>query len=102
LEGVPKQTSIEGYLNREDLPAFPLPLTRREARRGPTEDHEGIVHLEEPIVLVVVFVAGALLLGIIVGEPELGIVTSEHGAFFEGMLHRALVVRAGLLEHIVE
>ena len=60
------------------------------------------MHLGEPIVLVVVSIAGALLLGIIVGEPELGVVTSEHGAFFEGMLHRALVVRIGLLKHIIE
>ena len=67
-----------------------------------TEDHEGIVHLGEPVVLVVVSVAGTLLLGIVLGEPKLGIVTSEHGAFFEGMLHRALVVRAWLLKHIVD
>ena len=60
------------------------------------------MHLGEPVVLIIVSVAGALLLGIIIGEPKLGIVTSEHGAFFKGMLHRALVVRAGLLEHIVE
>ena len=61
-----------------------------------------IVHFREPVVLVVISVAGALLPGIVIGEPELGVVTSEHGAFFEGMLHRALVVRTGLLKHIVE
>ena len=44
----------------------------------------------------------ALLVGIIVGEPELGVVMSEHGALFEGVLHRALVVRAGLPKHVVE
>jgi len=60
------------------------------------------MHLGEPVVLVVVSVAGALLLGIVVGEPELGIVTLEHGAFFEGMLHRALVVKAWLLKHVIE
>ena len=60
------------------------------------------MYLGEPIVLVVVSVAGALLLGIIVGEPELGVVMSEHGAFFEGVLYQALVVRAGLFEHVVE
>ena len=60
------------------------------------------MHLGEPVVLIIVSVVGALLLGIVIGEPELGIVMSEHGAFFEGMLHRALVVRVGLLEHIVE
>ena len=27
---------------------------------------------------------------------------SKHGAFFEGMLHRALMVRARLLKHVVE
>ena len=68
----------------------------------PAEDHEGIVHLREPVVLVVVSVAGALLPGVVVGKPELGIVTSEHGAFFKGVIYRALVVRAGLLKHVVE
>ena len=60
------------------------------------------MHLREPIVLAVVSIAGALLPGVIVGKPELGVVTSEHGAFFKGVLYRALVVRAGLLEHVVE
>ena len=96
------EVSRSGHLDREDLSAFPLSLARRKARRGSAKDHEGVVHLGEPIVLVVILVAGAPLLGIVVGEPELGVVTSEHGAFFEGMLYRALVVRAGLLEHIVE
>ena len=45
------------------------------------------------------FLAGAL---IIVGEPELGVVMPEHGALFEGVLHRALVVRVGLLKHVVK
>ena len=52
----------------------------------PAKDHEGIVHFGEPVILVVISVVGALLLGIVVGEPELGVVMSEHGAFFEGML----------------
>ena len=56
------------------------------------------MHLGEPIVPI----AAAPLLGIVVGEPELGVVMPEHGALFEGMLHRALVVRAGLLKHFVE
>ena len=60
------------------------------------------MHLGEPVVLVVVPITGVLLLGIIVGEPELGVVTSEHGALFGGLLHRALVVRAWLLKHVVE
>ena len=67
-----------------------------------TEDHEGIVHLGEPVILVVVPIASAPLLGVIVGEPELGVVTPEHGALFEGMLHWALMVRAWLLKHVVE
>ena len=60
------------------------------------------MHFGEPVVLVVISVAGTLLLGIVVGEPELGVVISEHGALFEGMLHRALVIRARLLKHVVE
>ena len=98
----PVEVSGSSHLDREDLSAFPLSLACRKARRGSTKDHEGIVHLGEPVILVVVSVAGALLLGVIVGEPELGVVASEYGSFFEGMLYQALVVRAGLLEHIVE
>ena len=60
------------------------------------------MHFGEPVVLVIISVTGALLPGIVIGEPELGVVTSEHGALFEGMLHRALVVRTGLLKHIIE
>ena len=60
------------------------------------------MHLGEPVILVVVPIACAPLLGVVIGEPELGVVTSEHGALFEGVLHWALVVRAGLLKHIVE
>ena len=47
-----------GHLDREDLLAFPLALPRRKARRGSSEDHEGVAYLGEPVVLVVVPVAG--------------------------------------------
>ena len=77
-------------------------LACHKARRGPAEDHEGVVHLGKPVVLVVVPITGVPLFGIVVGEPELGVVASEHGALFEGVLHWALVVRAGLLKHVVE
>jgi hypothetical protein len=60
------------------------------------------VHLGEPVILVIVPIAGVLLLGTVITEPELGVVTLEHGALFKGVLHRALVVRAGLLKHVVE
>ena len=46
--------------------------------------------------------AGVPLFGIVVGESDLGVVTSEHGALFEGVLYWALVVRAGLPKHVIE
>ena len=98
----PVEVSGSGHLNQEDLPVFPLSLPHRKARRGSAEDHEGVVYLGEPVVLVIVPVAGAFLLGIVVGEPELGVVTPEHGAILEGVLYQALVVRAGFLKHVVE
>ena len=91
-----------GHLDREDFSAFPLSLPRRKARRGSAEDHEGIMYLGEPVVLVIVLVAGALLLGVIIGEPEPSVVTPQHGAILEGVLDQALVVRAGFLKHVVE
>ena len=91
-----------GYLDQEDFSAFPLALPCRKACRGPTEDHEGVAYLGEPVVLVFVLVAGALLLVVVVREPEPGVVASQHGAILESVLDRALVVRAGFLEHVVE
>ena len=91
-----------GHLDREDLLAFPLALPRRKARRGSPEDHEGVAYLGEPVVLVFVPTVGALLLGVVVGEPEPGVVAPQHGAILESMPDRALVVRAGFLEHVVE
>ena len=72
----PVEVLGSGHLDREDLSAFPLSLPRRKARRGSAEDHEGIMYLGEPVVLVIVPVADALLLGVVVGEPEPGVVTS--------------------------
>ena len=60
------------------------------------------MNLGEPIVLVVFPATCAPFLGVVVGESELGIVVLEHGALLKGVLHQALVVRVGLLEHIVE
>ena len=98
----PVEVPGSGHLNQEDLSAFPFSLSRREAYRGPTKDHEGIVYLGEPIALVVVSVVLAPLLGIVVGEPELGVVSPEHGALLEGVLYRALMVWAGSFKHVVE
>jgi len=60
------------------------------------------VYLGEPVVLVVVSIVLAPLLGIIVGEPELGVVSPEHGALLEGVLYQALMVWAGSFKHVVE
>jgi hypothetical protein len=42
-----------GGLRREDLSTFVLSLTCRELRRMTIEDHEAVLHLGEPVVLVV-------------------------------------------------
>ena len=60
------------------------------------------MHLGEPVVLVIVPVAGALLLGVVVGGAKPGVVAPQHGAILEGVLDRALVVRAGFLKHVIE
>ena len=98
----PVEVSGSGHLDQEDLLAFLLLLARRKACRGSAKDHEGVVHLGEPVVLVIVPIAGAFLLGIVVGVSEPGVVTPQHGAILEGVLDRALVVRAGFLKHVVE
>ena len=96
------EVSGSGHLDQEDLLAFLLLLARRKACRGSTKDHEGVVHLGEPIVLVIVPVAGPFRLGVVVGGPELGVVTPEHGAILEGVLYQALMVRARFPKHVVE
>ena len=60
------------------------------------------MHFREPVVLVVISVVGALLPSIVVGEPELGVVSPEHGALLEDVLYRALMVWAGSFKHVVE
>ena len=60
------------------------------------------MYLGEPVVHVIIPVAGALLFGVVVGEPEPGIVMPQHGAILEGVLYQALVVRAGFLKHVIE
>jgi len=98
----PVEVPRSGYPDREVLSTFPLSLPRRKACRGSAEDHEGVAYLGETVVLVLVPIVGALLLGVVVGEPEPGVVTPQHGAILESVLDRTLVVRAGLLEHVVE
>ena len=76
--------------------------SRRSLLRCRTVRQAEGTYLGEPVVLVFVPATGALLLGVVAGEPEPGVVAPQHGAILESVLDRALVVRAGFLEHVVK
>jgi hypothetical protein len=86
-------------LHGEDLSPFLLALARRETCRGPSIDHEAVVDLEEPLILVVTL--GIFLLFIPLDAYALK-VPMELVAVFEVVVHGSLVVGTRLLEHFVE
>ena len=88
-----------GLGDGEDFPAFPLALSRGHARRWPSKDEEGVLHRGE---LVISTFAASILLLVLVAMHDAVVVLLEHLALLEGMVDRALVVRARLLKHVVE
>jgi hypothetical protein len=70
-----------GGIRRIDLSAFALSLARHELGRATAEDHEAVLHLGEPVVLVVALLGVCcFLLGIVLGLSALGEVAPHHGA----------------------
>jgi hypothetical protein len=92
-----------GRLRCEDLSAFALSLAHRELRRTTVEDHEAVLHLGEPIVLVIAPLGvWCLLLSVVLGLTAPGEVAAHHGALLQGVLRRASMIGAWLLEHLVK
>ena len=76
-----------------------LALPRGHVRRWSSNDEEGVLHRGELVIST--FVTSILLL-VLVAMRDMVVVLPEHLAMLEGVVDRALVVRARLLEHVVE
>jgi hypothetical protein len=78
-------------------------MAHRELRRATAEDHEAILHLREPDVLVVTLSGVCcFLLGIVLRLTASGEVAPHHGALLQGVLRQAPMIGAWLLEHLVK
>src|SRR6185503_5324224 len=88
-----------GLGDGKDFAALTLALPRSHIRRRSSKDEEGVLHWGELVIST--FVASILLL-VLVAMRDAVVVFLEHLALFEGMVDRALVVRARLLKHVVE
>src|SRR6185369_4454190 len=88
-----------GFGDGKDFAALTLALPRSHIRRCSSKDEEGVLYWGELIVST--FVARILLLVFVVMRDTV-VVLLEHLTPLEGMIDRALVVRARLLKHVVE
>ena len=95
----PVEVGWRGLGDREDFPALTLALPRGHVRRWSSKDEEGVLHRGELVVST--FVASILLL-VLVAMRDAVVVLLEHFALLKGVVDRALVVRARLLEHVIE
>src|SRR6185437_9863635 len=88
-----------GLGDGEDFPALTLALPRGHVRRWSYIDEEGVLQWGELVIST--FVASVLLL-ILVAMCNAVVVLPEHFALLKGVVDRAIVVRARLLEHVIE
>src|SRR6185369_14626123 len=88
-----------GFGDGKDFAALVLALPRSHVRRCSSKDEEGVLHWGELVIST--FVARILLLVFVVMR-DVVVIVLEHFALLEGMVDRALVVRARLLKHVVE
>src|SRR6185295_8717344 len=95
----PVEVGWHGFGDGENFPVLALALPRSHVRRCSSKDEEGVLHWGELVVST--FVASVLLL-VFVAMRDAVVVLLEHLALLEGMIDRALVVRARLLKHVVE
>src|SRR6185369_5272659 len=95
----PVEVGWRGLGDGEDFPALTLALPRGHVRRRSSEDEEGVLYRGELVDST--FVASLVLL-VLVAMRDAVVVLPEHLALLEGVVDRALVVRARLLEHVVE
>ena len=71
---------------------------RGHVRRWSSKVEEGVLHRGGLVIST--FVASILL--VFVAMRDAVVILLEHFALLEGMIDRALVVRARLLEHVIE
>ena len=94
----PVEVGCYSLVDGEDLSALSLALPSDHIRRWPTEDEEHVLHRGETITAFVLLV---LLLGLVLAADMVEVL-SEHVTFLEGVINLALMIRARLLEHVVE
>ena len=95
----PVEVGWRGLGDGEDFPALTLVLPRGHVRRWSSKDEEGVLHRRELVIST--FVTSVLLL-VLVAMRDAVVVLPEHFALLEGVVDRALVARAQLLEHVIE
>ena len=95
----PVEVGWHGFGDGKDLAVLTLALPRCHIRRCSSKDEEGVLHWGELVISI--FVASVLLLVFVV-MCDAVVVLLEHLALLEGMIDRALVVRARLLKHVIE
>jgi hypothetical protein len=84
-------------LRGKDLVPLPLALAVGHIHGRSPEDEEDVLHRRETTDVTVT----PVLLGLAVLRSSAAVVLLEHVALLEGVVSRRLVVRAGLLEHVV-
>jgi hypothetical protein len=77
---------------------LPLALAIGHSHGRPPEDEENVLHRREAAGVSVT----PVLLGLAILRGGAAVVFLEHVALLEGVVDRCLVIRAGLLEHVVE
>ena len=88
---------------REDFTALPLSLPRGELRRGSAIDHVAVVDGGESFIFFVSALVVAFVLPLVILlQPQAVEVLFQHATVLELVIGPSLVVRAGLLEHLVE
>ena len=85
---------MDGLGDGEDFPALTLALPGGHICRWSSKDEEGVLHREELVIST--FVIGILLL-VFVAMRDAVVVFLEHLALLEGVIDRALMVKARLL-----
>jgi hypothetical protein len=94
------QSRKEGrsLLHGEDLVPLPLALAVGHIHGRSSEDEEDVFHRRETTGVAIT----PVLLGLAILCGGATVVLLEHVALLEGVVDRRLVVRTGLLEHVVE
>src|SRR6185312_1740490 len=95
----PVEVGWRGFGDGKDFAALTLALPRSHIRRCSSKDEESVLHWGELVIST--FVARIHLL-VLVAMRDAVVILLEHFALLEGMVDQALVVRARLLEHVVE